>query len=441
MSAPRPRQRKDGTINWQVPFHYYDADGVRRGTAESFYDDYEEAMWWSNYLDRHGLDRALSILEVRRAGTGRGVLLSAWLTDYADKLLKDKRIEAPTHRRYLGHVRNDIIPFFGANATLEAVTADTAAAWIVSMKEDKKLSPKTIHNKHGFLSGGLRAAVNRIPVGLLPYNPCTGVRLPDDRGRKHDIFSTDEWELFEQLLLPRWGPQAEFGLVSMARPSEIGALLVRDVDPVAGVVTIDKAWKDSGSRLVLGAPKTARGNRMINVPVQTLERLDLNRDGDEYLFPTKDKGPISAALFYENAWQPALRRLRSLADAVAAFAKNEYILARAHLQPFTRRALWHGADPEELISRYRVAILSLDRKYLTPYMLRHTGISWKLQDGVPIFVVSRDAGHESVAITDRVYGHNDRSASQSAAEQIGKRLPRVRALMRTTDSTPHPCRS
>nr|WP_249644728.1 hypothetical protein [Nocardia sputi] len=63
--------------------------------------------------------------------------------------------------------------------------------------------------------------------------------------------------------------------------------------------------------------------------------------------------------------------------------------------------------------------------------MRHTGISWKLQDGVPLFVVSRDAGHESVTTTDRRYGHNDRAASASAAQVIAGRLPRVRASMLT----------
>lgn len=82
-----------------------------------------------------------------------------------------------------------------------------------------------------------------------------------------------------------------------------------------------------------------------------------------------------------------------------------------------------------MIVRYPAQLQSLQRKRLTPYMLRHTGISWKLQDGVPIFVVSRDAGHESIAVTDRVYGHNDRRSSESAAETIGQRLPRVRTQM------------
>ncbi|MGY1961480.1 hypothetical protein [Nocardia gipuzkoensis] len=45
----------------------------------------------------------------------------------------------------------------------------------------------------------------------------------------------------------------------------------------------------------------------------------------------------------------------------------------------------------------------------------------------PDFVVSRDAGHESVNTTDRYYGHTDRKASESAALVITGRLPRVRA--------------
>ncbi|MGS2807658.1 tyrosine-type recombinase/integrase [Nocardia abscessus] len=427
--TPSPRRRKDGTVNWQVHYHYYDTDGVRRGTAESFYDDYEEAVWWCDYVARHGLDQARLILDAKRGGSGDGTLLSDWLIDHADRLLKVGSIDAPTHRHYLGYVRNDITPFFGETARLDAVTQDTDAAWIVFLSQDKGNAPKTIKNKHGFLSSGMRAAVEQRPVPLLPFNPCSGVRLPADRGTEHDIFDNDEWELFEELIIARWRPQAEFGLVSMARPSEVGALLVRDVHPVTGAVRITKAWKDAGSRLVLGAPKTARGTRTVNIPVQTLERLDLSRPADELLFHTRHDTPIRASYFYEKAWQPALRRLDALASAAAAFERGEDIRARAQLSPFTKKAQWRGADPEALIAQYGTAVKTLRIKHLTPYTLRHTGISWKLQDGVPIFVVSRDAGHESVAVTDRIYGHNDRRASESAAQVIAHRLPRVRANM------------
>ncbi|BDU01017.1 MULTISPECIES: hypothetical protein [Nocardia] len=75
--------------------------GVRRGTAESFYEDYEEAVWWCDYVARHGLDQARLILDAKRGGSGDGTLLADWLNDHADRLLKVGSIDAPTHRHYL----------------------------------------------------------------------------------------------------------------------------------------------------------------------------------------------------------------------------------------------------------------------------------------------------------------------------------------------------
>ncbi|WP_280464776.1 tyrosine-type recombinase/integrase [Nocardia brasiliensis] len=410
MPTPRPRPRKDGTVAWQVCFYYYDIDG-RHQSSETF-DDYADAQWWADLISRVGIDEALRVLEIKRAGNATTVLLVDWLTRYTDRLVS---VQDDGRRKYHSYIANDIAPFFGVRAPIDAVTQDTDAAWIVYLSQDKGNKPKTVHNKHGFLSAALRAAVEQRPVPLLPYNPCAGMRLPRNDLAEIEIFDNDEWELFELLLAERWRAQAEFGLVSMARPGEIGALLVRDVNPVTGAVRINKAWKDGGSRLVLGKPKSARGTRTLNVPLETLERLDLSRPGDELLFHTINGTPITAAYFHRKAWQPAFRRLEGLAcrDFTA----------------FTKKARWRGADPEELLERFPVAIAALRCKHLTPYTLRHTGISWKLQDGVPLFVVSRDAGHESVNTTDRRYGHNDRRASESAAAVIATRLPRVRASM------------
>lgn len=411
MPTPRPRPRKDGTVSWQVPFHYYDTARKRRQSAESF-DDYTEAQWWADLIERIGLDAARDVLAGKRdAGTG-AVLLADWLARYTDRLTG---VQEDGRAKYHRYIVNDIVPFFGEHATVEAVTQDTDAAWIVYLEQDKGNSAKTIKNKHGFLSAAMRAAVEQRPTPLLTFNPCAGVRLPRHDDTEIEIFDNDEWEVFEQLLSERWRSQAEFGLVSMARPGEIGALQVRDINPVTGAVRINKAWKDGGSRLKLGKPKSTRGIRTINIPLQTVQRLDLTRPGDELLFHKYTGTPITAGYFHRKAWQPALRRLDAL-------ARRDFI-------PFGIRAMWHGADPEELLERYPAAIATLRTKHLTPYMLRHTGISWKLQDGVPLFVVSRDAGHESVTTTDRRYGHNDRTASQSAAEIIAGRLPRVRAEM------------
>lgn len=41
---------------------------------------------------------------------------------------------------------------------------------------------------------------------------------------------------------------------------------------------------------------------------------------------------------------------------------------------------------------------------LTPHALRHSGITWPVERGVPVLVVQRFAGHGSVEVTMR-YAH------------------------------------
>lgn len=409
MPNPRPRPRSDGSIAWQVPFNLYE-HGLRRQTSETF-DDPDEAARWAALLERVGADEALKILDVQRGAGPEYVGLTQWLRRYADRLTG---IQPDTRRRYHRYIDNDIDPFMGY-LPIQAVTQDTDAAFVVHLEQDKGNSPKTIHNKHGFLSAGMRAAAEQRPNPLISFNPCTTTRLPRVDAPEIEILDNDEWELFEQLLPPRWRAQAEFGLVSMARPSEVTALLVGDVNRRTGAVRITKAWKDQGSRRVLGKPKTKRGVRTVNVPLETLERLDLDRPRDALLFQTGLGTPIRVSYFYEKAWLPALRRL----EALDALDFGLFRSARG----------WTGADPEALLDRHADAVARLVAKRLTPYMLRHTGISWRLQDGVPLFVVSRDAGHESTSTTDRVYGHINRQASESSARVIGDRLPRVRQAM------------
>ncbi|MBF6176064.1 tyrosine-type recombinase/integrase [Nocardia blacklockiae] len=428
MPSPRPRTRSDGSVAWQVYFYYYDETGKRRQSSETF-DEYLPAQQWAELIDTIGVTQALAVLQAQR---NRAQVISVvdWLTRYARRRRATRAISEPVFRKYLGYIRNDIAPFY-RDMPITAVTQDTDAAWIVYLEQDKGNAPKTIHNKHGFFSGGMRAAAQQRPEPLIAYNPCADTRLPVCDIGELDIFDNAEWELFEQLLAPRWRAQAEFGLTSMARPGEVGALRVADihVGTASAAVRITKAWKDCGSRLTLGAPKTRRGTRTVNIPLRTAARLDLDRDPADLLFTTGIGTPVTAAAFYDGAWIPALRRLAALDAALAAFGDDKPILARSRLAPFGRAARWRGADPEELIARFGPAIVSLRGKRLTPYTLRHTGISWKLQDGVPIFVVSRDAGHESTLVTDRRYGHNDRHASEKAASVIAERLPAARADM------------
>lgn len=166
-------------------------------------------------------------------------------------------------------------------------------------------------------------------------------------------------------------------------------------------------------KLKLGPPKSKRGNRTVYVPLETVARLDLDRPLDAPLMCTRNGTPITVVYLHKKAFAPAVKRLRAL--AAGDFA------------PFDRRrAHWAGTDPEALLARFSTTIPKLGTKRITPYTMRHTAISWRLQDGVPIWVVSRDAGHESISTTDKRYGHIDASASAAAAQIVANRLPQLR---------------
>ena len=57
-----------------------------------------------------------------------------------------------------------------------------------------------------------------------------------------------------------------------------------------------------------------------------------------------------------------------------------------------------------------------------PHDLRHTNATWLIQAGVPLTVIQRHLGHESIQTTSDRYGHLDRKSSRVVADVVGKAL-------------------
>ncbi|MGI5222219.1 tyrosine-type recombinase/integrase [Nocardia sp. CA-290969] len=412
--TPTPRPRSDGTIGWQVRY-YIERGGKLRRTSQTF-DDEVAAVRWAALLDRVGPERAESVLTAQlAAGAAATMTIGQWLRRYADRLTG---IEEETRRKYVRFIERDVDPFMGG-LPIGAYTEELDAAWVVYLETEVGNAPKTICNKHGFVSAAMAAAARHRPEPLVPLNPCAHTRLPRVTGRRREFFTPAEFELFEALLYPRYRPMFEFMVMSMARPGEIFALTVGDIDAETGAVRIDKAWKYAGGKRKLGRPKSERGIRTAYVPLETIAKLDLDRPADELLFATGVGSAFTVTGFYRQIWLPALRRLEALTDTETP-GRNL----------FGRMAHWTGSPPAELLARFgRGTVVGLHAKWLTPYTARHTGISWRLQDGVPIWVVSRDAGHESIQTTDRKYGHIDNASSIAAAERAAGRLPALRSTV------------
>ncbi|MGY1945290.1 tyrosine-type recombinase/integrase [Nocardia asiatica] len=386
MSSVRVVPRKDGSTYTQILFREFDAAKGRRVQSSVSFDDHGAALRWQKVLDQSGPEQARALLAVEEEISGERVvtLNDSWAETYIKGLTG---VEQATRDRYRRYMVNDIGPAMGdlPLAALCAATADQNSVvqeWVNEQEADG-YAPKTIANKHGFLSGCLRAAVKR---KLLPFNPCEDTKLP--KGRRECVFlEPEEFDIVYAAVPQRWRPMVLFLVTTGMRYSEATAIRVGDLNRhvhddglVFYTARISKAWKYTGTaERKLGGPKTQRGWRTINVPAETIEELKLDGRGkDQLLFRTRNDKRIIPQQFHNLAWKPAME---AVADRL-------------------------GKKPR-------------------PHDLRHTCASWMLNNGAEITDVSAHLGHESIKTTVDVYGHLDRRSGHRASTAISKALVRT----------------
>lgn len=282
---------------------------------------------------------------------------------------------------YRSYLKNDITPTLGP-IPLSALTREDVAKWTQGMAQAGS-SGKTISNKVAFLASALNSAVE---AGEIIANPASGHRMPRTETRDIVCLSHAEFGRLRDAVTTYWRPLVEFLVVSGARWGEVTALRPSDIDMEQGTVRIRRAWKRTYALggYELGAPKTARSLRTINVPKTTLGKLDLTK---EWVFTNKSGAPVRGNGFHERVWQPAVERVWPSADGEGE---------RVPSQTMVRHPRIHDC--------------------------RHTCASWLIAAGVPMATVSRHLGHESIQTTINLYTHLDRSNMQVASEAMERIL-------------------
>ena len=359
MASVRSRKRTDGTEYYSVLYR------LRGKQTSTSFDDFVSASRFCQLANKHGPENALATLTVDTSLTS--LTVEQWLTHHVDHLTG---VDTNTVNKYRAYIRNDIAPVLGG-LPLAGLTHDHVARWVQSMGEPRKdgrvASAGTISNKHGFLAGALNTAVPK----HIASNPCSGIRLPrDDEAREMVFLTREEFAILRDSVTEYWRPLVEFLVASGCRWGEAVALKPADVDRAAGTVRISKSWKHGTGGYRLGAPKTPKSRRTINVPKATLDKLDYS---NEWLFVNREGGPVRSHGFIRRVWAPAVKRSK--------------------------------LDPAPRI-----------------HDLRHTNASWQIQANVPLPVVQNHLGHESITTTVAIYGHLDRRSMQAAADAVGAAL-------------------
>jgi integrase len=370
----RKRERKDGNFAYTVLCHL---DG-RQFPVTFDLEGHAEAF--KAAVKAHGIHRALKMHDLeppRREASAAPMTVAQWCRSHIDNLTGVEQYTLDVYERYL---RLDIAPTLG-DISLKALAEEDIAVWVKNMEVTKSKKtgrvpkPKTIANRHGFLSGALGAAVAK---GLIPANPAAGRRLPRTTGDPnendddHDMrmLSRAEFDGLLDACAEYYRPLLRFAVASGMRWGEITALKPGDIDQEAHTVKIRRAWKYSSKGYRIGPVKTKRSKRTINVSDDVLAALDYTH---QWLFTDERGRPVRYHLFKPQVWDRAA--------------------TKAEL------------DPKP-----------------TPHDLRHTCASWLLANGQPLTTVSRILGHENIQITADTYTDVDRTSHQAAADVMARLL-------------------
>ena len=317
------------------------------------------ALKWKGVLDTIGADAALVLLE--QPEPPKDAATVADLIDHHIQHLTGA--DEGTLARYRRIQTQHLKPWFD-KIPADRLTRDDVSRWVLEARllSGETPAPKTLRNWHSLLSDALSSAVER---GTLPANVAKGIKLPRmDAGAGEDmVFLTRaEFDLLHAETPERWRPLVLLLALTGIRFGEATALTAGALDRGTNSARIHTAWKQSGKQ---GAPKSRRSRRTVAVPeavFEALEALLTDKHPDDLVFLSPRGLRVRSGNFYNGVWG-------ALADRI---------------------------EPK-IGKRPRV------------HDLRHTFASWAIQAGIPLPVIQRQLGHESITTTVDTYGHLARS--------------------------------
>ena len=346
--------------------------------------------WHAGGSTRRGAERLLAELLTRlHDGTYRppdrvtlgDYLVERWLP------AKSSRLKPATVANYQNIIRLYIVPHIGRIGLQQLRPEDLDGLYARLLAEGRSigagegLSVATVRQVHTVLSSALSDAARK---GTVTRNVARTADAPSaaGRGRAMTVWTAAELRTF-------LGAVAEHPMYSLyyvaamtgMRRGEVVGLRWRDVDLDAGRLTVHRQIVAVGGDLIEGPPKTALGERTIDLDTRTVAELRRHRrrqlegniatgrrdDGNGYVFGNPDGGP---------------------------------------------------QDPKRVTVSFARAVARLDLPRIRFHDLRHTHATLMLQNGAPAKVVSERLGHANIAITLGVYQAVMPGMQADAAEQF-----------------------
>ncbi|RZU48868.1 phage integrase family protein [Krasilnikovia cinnamomea] len=370
--AGRPKPYK-ARARWIDP-----TTGDRRSKSESFATP-EEAQDWIDGIVRAangGIDPA--------AATQR-------LAEYGDDVmpLAIRGLERKTLDPYLAGWRLRVVPSLGhipVRMITNGVVDRAVHAWIAD-----ECSRSTVKNSIAIL---VRVLEQALRDGVVQHNVARVTGWQREYERAEDelddprSLALPDWEALTRLAdalvaqshgrFTGWGHVVTFAACTAARIGEVSGVRAADIDRRTWTWTVRRQTTPGPGGLI---DKGTKGKRARKVPIieevreMVTERLDSASGPDGRLFTGPRGGRISTAV---------------LRDA----------------------------------THWDQVVTALGYEHLRRHDLRHTGLTWMADAGVPVHVLRKIAGHGSLMTTQR-YLHPDQSSIEDAGTALSAHLGRA----------------
>lgn len=380
MVQPEPVKRANGT-RWRVRFRLA---GARNATSETF-SSRDEAQRFIDLAVRNGSKKAPAwhvAREIRHGSvdtiTRIPPLRAFFLDTYLPRVAASRT--SGTVAGYRGEAERSWLTMLG-DWPLDMITRDLVLRWLTWQREQEShasrrardrarvegrplpavrpVSTRTVRGYQRLLSQVLGAAVED---GLIARNVARGVEVPDEHEREEMVFLTPaEFAAVYACVPDQWRPLVAILGGTGMRWGEATALQGRDFDLDADVpvVRVSRAWKKGADGPFLGAPKSRAGRRTISLGVSVVAAVRESVEaapGDALVFTSAEGSRVRSQNFLPRVWRPAV-------------------------------------EASGIAKRPRV------------HDLRHSHLSHLIAQGVPLPVIQRRAGHESITTTVGTYGH------------------------------------
>ena len=304
------------------------------------------------------------------------VLVGDWLRIWLNEAV-GRNYSVTTHERYCDIVERQLIPQVG-DIELRKLSPRHIRALDVQLLAGG-LSARTVGIIHTVLSAACKYAVT---VELIERNPMAAAAPP--KAIEHEIVPPEIATVQEILAIAereqhRLFPFLHLLVYTGMRRGEALGLRWNNVNLNSGYVrVVESAVKSHHSGMIVKRPKTAKGNRTIDLDARTIDVLAQHQDRQsfcdyqgELVFPHRDGGTMKVTTI--------IRDLKTL----------------------SRRA----GVPE-----------------ITFHSLRHFHATVALQQRQNVVVVSRRLGHASVTTTLDTYGHVMAGWQKDVAEAFAEAM-------------------